>query len=355
MRLLIAGGGTGGHLYPGIAVAEEFCRQQPDSEVLFVGTRQGIESRIVPKEGYKLETIPAGGIVNKDIFSKMVSVIKMIGGFIRSFFILRRFKPDVVIGVGGYASAPMLSAAAMQRIPTVILEQNLFPGMANRLLSRITDRVVVAFEGSRKYFRREVEVLGNPVRGGIAGCSYIPKDTLVVFVFGGSQGSHTINKAVVESLGLLQEESKRITFIHQTGESDYAWVKESYAKAGIVAEVMPYVHRIEEAYRRASLVISRAGATTIAEITACGMPAILIPYPAATHDHQRINAEYMESLGTAEVILEQHLSGKKIAEKIKYFLYNIERLKEMSEKSAGLYKKTAAEDIVRVCRGLIAH
>ncbi len=354
MRILIGGGGTGGHLYPGIAVAEEFSRQGPDSEVLFVGTKQGIEARILPGEGYRLETISAGGIVNKDILSKMLSVIKMIGGFIKSFSILRRFHPDVVIGVGGYASAPILLAAAIQRVPTVILEQNLFPGTANRLLSRIVDRVVVAFEGSKKFFRREVEVLGNPVRGGIAGCSYLPKDILVVFVFGGSQGSHTINMAVVESLEFLRGESGGIRFIHQTGENDYTWVKGSYEKAGIAAEVMPYIHRIEEAYRKASLVISRAGATTIAEITACGMPAILIPYPSATHDHQRINAEYLEAMGTAEVISEQHLSGKKIAEKIKYFLYNIERLKEMSEKSAGLYKKTAAQDIVKLCRGLTA-
>ena len=354
MRILIAGGGTGGHLYPGIAIAEEFSRQGPDSEVLFVGTKQGIEARILPGEGYRLETIPAGGIVNKDILSKMVSVTKMIGGFIRSFSILRRFNPDVVIGVGGYTSAPMLSAAAILRVPTVILEQNLFPGAANRLLSRIADRVVVAFEGSKKFFKREVEALGNPVRRGITRCEYLPKDILVVFVFGGSQGSHTINKAVVASLEFLREESGGIQFIHQTGDSDYAWVKGSYEKAGFAAEVMPYVHRIEEVYHKAALVISRAGATTIAEITACGMPAILIPYPSAAHDHQRINAEYLESMGTAEEISEQHLSGKKIAEKIKYFLCNIEKLKEMSEKSAGLYKKTAAEDIVKLCRGLTA-
>ncbi len=353
MRVLIAGGGTGGHLYPGIAVAEEFSRQEPDSEVLFVGTKRGIENKILPREGYTLETIPAGGIVNKNMISKILAGIKMTGGFIRSFSIVRRFNPDVVIGVGGYASVPMLSAAVTLRIPTVILEQNLFPGLANRVLSHVVDRVVVAFEGSRRFFKREVHVLGNPVRRSIIGCEYVPKDIFVVFVFGGSQGAHTINKAVVESLDFLKEETGKIKFIHQTGESDYPWVRASYEKAGMAAEAMPYIYNIAEIYNKADVVISRAGATTIAEITACGRPALLIPYPRATHDHQRINAEYLESMGTAEVISERELSGEKIAEKIKYFLYNIERLKEMSVKSAGLYKKTAAEDIVSLCRELV--
>ncbi len=353
MRVLIAGGGTGGHLYPGIAVAEEFCRQEPDSEVLFVGTKRGIETKVLPREGYKLEIIPAGGIVNKDMISKMVSGIKMIGGFIRSFSILKRFDPDVVIGVGGFASVPVLSASVILRLPTVILEQNLFPGLANRVLSHAVDCVVVAFEGSKTFFKREVKVFGNPVRQSIIGCKTIPKDSFVVFVFGGSQGAHTINKAVVESLDYLKEEAGRIIFIHQTGDRDCAWVKDSYEKTGIAAEVVPYIHNIAEVYNKADIVISRSGATTIAEITACGRPALLIPYPLATHDHQRINAEYLESMGTAEVISECDLSGKKIAEKIKYFLYNIGRLKEMSEKSAGLYRKTAASDIVNLCRELV--
>lgn len=354
MRVLIAGGGTGGHLYPGIAVADEFCREDTDSDVLFVGTRRGIENRIIPGEGYRLETIPAGGIVNKAILSKIVSGIKILSGTIRSFFILRRFNPDVVIGVGGYASAPILSAAVILRVPTVILEQNLFPGLANRLLSRVVDRVVVAFEGSKKFFRREVNVFGNPVRKIIIGCEYNPEDIFVVFVFGGSQGSHTINRAVVESTGYLKSESKNMRFIHQTGDRDYEWVKDSYGEAGMDAEVVPYVYNMEDAYNKATIVISRAGATTIAEITSCGRPAILIPYPFAAHNHQRINAEYLKSVGTAEVILESDLTGEKLAEKIRYFMYNKDRLREMSKKSAGLYRRTATQDIVNLCKELVS-
>lgn len=353
MRVLIAGGGTGGHLYPGIAVAEEFFRQDRNSEVLFVGTERGIEVKVLPAEGYRLKTIPAGGIVNKGIPLKMVSGMKMIIGFVRSISILRRFHPDIVIGVGGYASFPVLSAAVILRLPTVILEQNLFPGLANRALSRVVSKVVVAFDGSKKFFKREVHVFGNPVRRGIIGEGYRPKEIFTVFVFGGSQGSHTINKAVVGSLDYLKEESRKIRFIHQTGEKDYAWVKDSYGKAGVDGEVAPYLYHMEEAYHKADLVISRAGATTISEVAACGRPAILIPYPFATHDHQRTNAEYFKSVGAAEVILEQDLTGKKMAEKINYFLYNREKLKEMSEKSAGLYRRTAASDIVNLCRGLV--
>ena len=349
MRFLIAGGGTGGHLYPGIAVAEAFSRQEPEAKILFIGTKRGIEARILPREGYRLETIPAGGIVKKSFFAKMASFTKIIGGFIKSLSILKRFNPDVVIGVGGYASVPVLSAAVILRIPTVILEQNLFPGLANRILSHVVDKVVVAFEGSKKFFKRDVNVFGNPVRNSIIGCSYIPEGIFVVFIFGGSQGAHTINKAVIESLEFLKGYSENIRFVHQTGDKDYAWVKDSYSKAGINAEVVPYVYNMEEIYNKTAIVISRAGATTIAELTACGRPAILIPYPLATHDHQRINAEYLESMGSAEVILEHDLSGGGIAEKIIFFLHNRERLKEMAEKSAGLYRKTAAEDIVNLC------
>lgn len=353
MRVIIAGGGTGGHLYPGIAVAEEIYRQEPDSDVLFVGTKTGIESRILPKEGYKLEIIPAGGVVNKDIFSKFISFMKMTGGFFKSFFVLSSFKPDIVIGVGGYASAPMLSAAALIRFPTMIMEQNLYPGTTNRFLSRIVDRVVVAFDGSEKFFNRKVDVLGNPVRRGIKECKYITGRTFTVFIFGGSQGSHAINKGIVESLEYLQEESGQISFLHQTGEKDYAWVDESYKKAGITAEVAPYVYNIIDMYGKADIVICRAGATTIAEITASGRPAILIPYPHAAHDHQRTNAEYMQSRGSAEVIPEKDLSGKILADKIKYFMYNRDRLKEMAEKCSGLYRQNSAHDIVKLCKFLV--
>lgn len=352
MRILIAGGGTGGHLYPGIAVADEFRKQDSKSNVLFVGTEKGIETRILPKQGYRLETIPSGGIVNKSLFAKIISGIKIAGGFIRSFFILRRFKPDVVIGVGGYASVPMISAAVMLRVPTVILEQNLFPGLANKVLSRVVDRVIVAFEGSKKFFRRNVHVFGNPVRQGIMQCEYQPGGTFTVFVFGGSQGAYAINRAVAESLEYLKKEARDIRFIHQTGEKDISWVKEAYKKAGIDAEVSPYIYNIEDAYNKADIVISRAGATTIAEITACGRPAILIPYPFATHDHQRINAEYLASLGIVEVILEGDLTGEKLADKLKYFLKNRDILKKMSRKSLNVYNRNAAHDIVNMCRAL---
>lgn len=350
MRALIAGGGTGGHIYPGIALAEEILRTDTKSQVLFVGTKKGLEAKILPVEGYSFETIPAGGIVKKGVITRVLSVFKLMAGVVSSFSIIRKYNPHIVIGVGGYASVPVLVAAIVRGMPTVILEQNLLPGLANRIFARFVDRVVVAFEDSKKFFKQNVHVLGNPVRRRILEIQHKPDDKFIVFISGGSQGAHAINKGIVESLEYLKGED--IRFIHQTGVKDYPWVKEAYAKIGMDAEVTPYLFEIERVYARANIVVSRSGATTVAELTACGLPSILIPYPHAINDHQRINAEYLTSRGCAEMILERELTGKLLAGKIKHFYYNRKALEEMSRKSSGLYNKEVSRDIVMLCEEL---
>jgi len=349
MRILIAGGGTGGHIYPGIAIGEELLRDGR-SDVLFVGTGKGLEAKIVPEEGYKLVTIPAGGIVKKKVITRAISGIKILMGTLKAGIIIKKYNPHVVIGTGGYVSLPVLLAASLLRYPTLILEQNLFPGLANRIMARFVDKVVVAFKDTERYLPGEVVTLGNPVRRKILEIRHRETGRFVVLIFGGSQGASAINRSMVEALSFI--DIKDMTFIHQTGPRDYQWVREAYEKYKMDARVEPFLFHIEEAYEIADLVICRSGATTVAELMACEIPAILIPYPHAIHDHQRKNAEYLARQGCAEMILEKNLSGKLLAERITYFYHNRGALKEMSGCYKGLYNRNVTRDIVEICKQL---
>jgi UDP-N-acetylglucosamine--N-acetylmuramyl-(pentapeptide) pyrophosphoryl-undecaprenol N-acetylglucosamine transferase len=324
MKLLIAGGGTGGHLFPGIAVAEEFLARDPANEVLFVGTERGVEAKVLPRLGYRLELIAASGIRGKSLYSQLKGAAAMLYSYSQSRKILKSYQPDVVMGVGGYASAPVLLAARGLLLPRYIHEQNAIPGMSNKLLSRVALKTFISLEESRRFFPKETTLLtGNPLRKQIldqvAGTeprapSLEPAFNLLVF--GGSLGAHSINMAMAAAAPLLSQLGERLTITHQTGEKDAAEVESAYAQAGVNATVVPFIDNMAAAYQQADLIVCRAGATTIAEVTACGKACIFIPFPHAVDDHQRKNAEALLKCGAGFMLLEQELKHDGLARQI---------------------------------------
>ena len=355
--MIIAGGGTGGHLFPGIAVAEEFLRRDLANEVLFVGTERGIEARAVPAAGYRLELVPAAGIRGKGILSQIRGAIMMLSGYIRSRRLIRNFLPDMVLGVGGYASLPMVLAARGMRVPTFIHEQNAIPGMTNKLLARFADQVFITLEESATCFSgKKTFLTGNPLRrqileqvanaGSAAPAGSGAGGDFRLLVFGGSQGAHAINIAMAAALPLLEPVSGRLEVTHQTGEKDAPEMNAAYQRVGIRATVTPFIQDMADAYQRADLVICRAGATTIAEVTACGRPSILIPFPHAVDDHQRRNAEALLSKGACFMLLERELSGEKLAAMISKLIDNRELLEKTGRLAFDMARLDAAGIIV---------
>ena len=374
MKIVIAGGGTGGHLFPGIAIAQEFKRLAPEvsnqgrgssAQMLFVGTEKGIESRVVPNEGFEIRYISAEGLKGKGIFTKIKSICKIPLGIIQSIKILNSFSPDIVIGVGGYASGPFCAASFLLGYLLVIQEQNLFPGFTNRILGRFADLIFISFEETRKFFNgRRVCLTGNPIRRGIAKSQTDDKEFELKFhvevsslkplkftllIFGGSQGAHSINKAMVDGLEYLVKFKDSTFIIHQTGITDFEFVKKSYEKIGFESEVVPFIHNMADSYKKADLIICRAGATTISEITACGKASILIPFPFAANNHQEMNAHVLKDNGAAEMIIEKDLSGEVLANKILFLMQSRTRLLEMERKSKKMGKPDAAKEIVEYC------
>jgi len=334
MKLIIAGGGTGGHLFPGIAVAEEFLSRDPSNEVLFVGTERGIEARAVPAAGYRLELIAAAGIRGKGVLSQIKGAAMMIYGYAQSRKILKSFRPDIVLGVGGYASLPMVLASGGMVIPRFIHEQNAIPGLTNRLLARFAGKVFITLEESARYFpSAATQLTGNPLRRQIldmvekanppsipplskGGSEQREQGAFHLFIFGGSQGAHAINAAMIEALPLLKGSSIKLTITHQTGEKEYAEVAAAYRSADVEAKVTPFISDMAAEYAAADLIICRAGATTIAEVTACGKACLFIPFPHAVDDHQRRNAEALLKKDACFMMLEQELTGTTLAESI---------------------------------------
>lgn len=321
MRLLVAGGGTGGHLFPGIAVAEEFLSRDPGNEVLFVGTEAGIEARVLPRSGYGLRTVTAAGIRGKGGFAKARSIGLLLYAYSQSRQILKEFRPDLVLGVGGYASGPTVLAARGMLIPRYIHEQNAIPGVTNRILARVVAKVFISLEESRPFFPKERTLLtGNPLRRQILD-SLAPHPPLDrgeerggfhLLVFGGSRGARAVNLAVAAALPLLKSLEGRLTITHQTGTDDLEQVRQAYRAAGITGEVIPFIDDMAAAYRKADLIVCRAGATTIAEVTACGKACIFIPFPHAVDDHQRRNAEALLKERAGFMLLERELSGESL-------------------------------------------
>lgn len=355
MKLVIAGGGTGGHLFPGIAVAEEFLSRDPGNEVLFIGTARGIEARAVPAAGYRLEMISAAGIRGKGSFGKLKGGVLMLYGYAQSRKLLREFQPDMVLGVGGYASLPVVMAARGMQIPNFIHEQNAIPGMTNRLLARVTDRAFITLEESIRYFPEDKVLLtGNPLRQqilemqklGVRDGSEEKPDIFHLLVFGGSQGAHAINTAMVAALPFLKERGVKLEITHQTGEKDCDEVAAAYRAVGVAAQVTPFISDMASEYAKAHLIVCRAGATTIAEITACGKPCLFIPFPHAVDDHQRRNAEALLKKDACFMLLEQELSGEKLAGVITGMIDDPEALQRMGDLAFGLARLDAARIIV---------
>src|SRR5204863_2019473 len=349
MNVIIAGGGTGGHLFPGIAVAREIQRRDAGSRILFVGAEQGIEARIVPKEGFELRALPVGGIKGVGVVRQVRNLMGMVGGVFKAQSILQEFKPDVVIGVGGYASFPMLSAATLRGYPRVIMEQNATPGLANRVLGKWVDFAAVTDERTQSYFGKHAIVTGNPVRPEFK--SIAPKlhtAPHTILIFGGSQGAQSINRAVMEALDNLSDWKDRLRFVHQTGERQLEEVSRAYSSKGFESDVRTFFNNFHEQYAAADLIVSRSGATTVAEIKAAGRAAILIPFPFATDDHQMKNARSMAKENAAILIPNSELKGERLAAAILELIGNPERLKQIESNARRMAILDAEQRIVNL-------
>jgi UDP-N-acetylglucosamine--N-acetylmuramyl-(pentapeptide) pyrophosphoryl-undecaprenol N-acetylglucosamine transferase len=349
----MAGGGTGGHLFPGLAVAREFQRHDRMTEVLFVGTSQGIEARVLPREGFPLATLPVKGLKGRGMRGVADALYGVPAGVLRSFKIIRQFRPDCIIGLGGYASGPLLLAGKLKRVRCAIMEQNLRPGFTNRMLARFVDRVFTAYSGSAAYFpgARVLET-GNPVRWRtLPEVKKAGKFTLLIF--GGSLGAHRLNLAAIEALRLLTDLAPEMNVIHQTGQADHETTQKEYDALPFEGEVTPFIENMDQAYARADLIICRAGATTVAELTAFGKPAVLVPFPFAIYDHQRWNAQALQDQGAAEMILEHELSGSVLAARIRSYFSNRALLDSMAASAHAIGRPDAARRIVEECYALV--
>lgn len=366
MKAVISGGGTGGHIYPGIAIAKALREKYPDAEILFVGTSSGLEAEVVPKAGFKFESIDIQGFSRKMSFKNILTVFKAIRACAASFRFIRSEKPDIVIGTGGYVCGPVLLCAAILGIPTLIQEQNAFPGVTNRILSRVVQKVAVGYEESVKYFKfpERVVVTGNPIRReiitrtreeGIRAFNLDPnKKTLLVF--GASQGARTINDAVLGALPRIKMEPN-LQVIWVTGKGDYDRVCDLVGgigesdKGNII--IKPYLDNMEDAYAVASLVVCRGGAISLAEVTAKGLPAIIVPYPYATDNHQEYNAKALVSRGAAMMVRDGEFTSDKLYDLVKELLDNPKKLLEMSRNSLACGNPDATLRILRSIEEII--
>jgi UDP-N-acetylglucosamine--N-acetylmuramyl-(pentapeptide) pyrophosphoryl-undecaprenol N-acetylglucosamine transferase len=362
LKIIIAGGGTGGHLFPGLALAEELKRRDSGTEVIFVGTERGIEARIIPREGYPIRFVRSEGFVGKSPLQKIKAAAKTILSVFDSYGILNSVRPDMVIGVGGYASGAIVLIAAMKSVPTIIHEQNSVPGLTNRMLGKVVRRVCVTYHESLSFFPLGKTFLtGNPIRLKImkgdreAACRLfsLDKDLFTVFVFGGSSGARSINRVMVDALNHLPDLKEKVQFLHQTGDKDFENIRDAYRKAGVKGTVAPFIYQMAEAYAAADVVVSRAGATTLAEITALGKPAILIPYPYASGRHQEFNAIKLGEMGAAYVILESEMTGEGLAKNIRDLYENDAARLEMVKASRGLGRPDACSRIADVAVSLM--
>jgi len=351
--ILIAGGGTGGHIYPGIAIADELRRRDPRAEVRFVGTARGLETRIVPRAGFGLELIEVTALKRVGASGRVKSVYLLPRSFLAVRSLIKSFRPAVVIGVGGYASGPAVLVAALMGVPTLIAEQNALPGFTNRVLARFVRAAAVSFEEARAFFGAKAEITGNPVRAEFFEVGPPePAGRTHVLVTGGSQGARAINEAMIGALPILAQGAEgaegrdRLSLTHQTGEADYDRVSAAYAGSGLRAEVKPFIEDMVAEFARAHLVVSRAGATTVAELAAAGRPAVMVPFPFAADDHQRKNAEAVERAGAGRVILQADLTPGRLAAEILGLARDPETLRRMGEASRRLARRDAAEKVV---------
>ena len=350
MRLLIAGGGTGGHLYPGIAVARELLKRRPDAQVTFVGTAQGIEARVIPREGLTLDVIRSAGLKGKSLATVAGGVGLLPLSAVDAWNAITRRKPSVVLGVGGYSSGPVVLLAAMRGIPTMVMEQNAIPGFTNRRLAPVIRAAAVTYEESIRFFRGKAFTSGNPVRPEFFEEAHdqpnSPPGAARVLIFGGSQGAHAINVAGVEAAPRLAAAAGRVAITHQTGERDLEMVRDGYRRAGLQARVEPFLYHMDVEMKAADLVVSRSGATTLAELAAAGRASILVPLPTATDDHQRKNAEAFVRHGAAVMVEQRELTGERLATELLALAADTARRARLAASARSLARPDAAALIV---------
>jgi UDP-N-acetylglucosamine--N-acetylmuramyl-(pentapeptide) pyrophosphoryl-undecaprenol N-acetylglucosamine transferase len=361
LRIVIAGGGTGGHLYPGIAIAREIAARRPGSTITFAGTARGIETKVVPREGFELDLLRIAGLKGRSLLNAIRGIGLLPLSFADAWRIVSRRRPHAVVGVGGYASGPVVMLAALRGIPTLVAEQNAVPGMTNRLLSRVVSAAAVTFESTVSFFGRRGFVAGNPVRpeffeelppeggsdggGSDDGGSHGGARRTKVLIFGGSQGAHAINVAMVEAAPRLAA-AGAVDVTHQTGERDVDLVRSGYRNAGLEARVEPFLYAMDREMKAADVVVSRAGATTIAELAAVGRAALLVPLPTATDDHQKKNADVFARAGAAEVIEQKELTGGLLADRLLALAGDPARREAMAAAARRMARPDAAKRIV---------
>lgn len=361
LRVVIAGGGTGGHLFPGIAVAEEIRARRPAHQILFISRGNEFEREALARAGFPLAAISVEGLKGRRRRSQLRALGRLPAGIWQSIGRLRAFRPDLVIGLGSYSAGPVVMAAWLLGIPVALCEQNVLPGITNRVLARLADRIFTSFDQTARSFDPGKTLwTGNPLRRQIVAAAAretpaagAPAPPFTVLVIGGSQGAHRINTAVTEALGHLADR-QRLRFIHQTGPVDEAAVAAAYRRLGAAARVQAFFTDMAAQYLQADLVVCRAGATTVAEITALGKAAVFIPFPYAADDHQRLNARQMVAAGAAEMIAEQELNGERLAARIDFYASHPEVVAGLAARAARLGKPDAARRIVDECCRLAA-
>ena len=360
---MIAAGGTGGHIYPGIAVANEIKLRDSDSTVRFVGTAKGLEKKLVPEAGFELSLIKSTGLKNVGVMGKIKGALLLPRGFFEAWKLIKDFRPDVVVGAGGYVSGPVLLMAYFMGVPTMAMESNALPGFTNRKLARFIDKAALTFPEARQFFGGDSDkggkgvITGNPVRREFFDIKPKPReqDNFHLLIFGGSQGARAINNAMIEALPFLDGQLEKLHITHQTGESDLENVRKGYVDAGWAgADVRPYISDMVSAFADSDLVICRAGATTCAELAAAGKAALMVPLPTAADDHQRKNAEALQNAGAAVMILQTDLSGERLAGEIKVLVDAPDKLTAMEEAARKMAKADAAKMTVNMIEELAA-
>ena len=376
MRTLMAAGGTGGHIFPALAVAEELRRRsglqsrniqrdnhavplerrstlQDDCVIEFLGTGRGLEARLIPASGFPLHIVPAAGLKGMPGRKLARGLLVLPRTFLETSRVLHQVQPDVVLGMGGYLAGPVMLQAALQDIPTLLVEPNALPGFTNRLLAPVVRVAAVGFEQAAEFYGTKARVTGHAVRQAFFGIPpKLHEPPFTLLIVGGSQGSAAINRCLCESLPLFAGEAKRLRLIHQTGERDYNVVCEAYRERGLPAQVYPFIENMPEMFARADLVISRSGAAAVAELAAAGKASILIPFPVAADHHQLANAQAMVDAGAARLVVQEELTPERLTTEFRQLLENPERLAAMEQQARQLAHPNAAAHIAELLEEL---
>jgi UDP-N-acetylglucosamine--N-acetylmuramyl-(pentapeptide) pyrophosphoryl-undecaprenol N-acetylglucosamine transferase len=359
LRVVIAGGGTGGHLFPGLAIAQEFMLRNKSNTVVFISTGNPLERSVLGQTDFRLESVTAEGIKGRGLWNQARSALKIPKGIIEALRILKTYKPDLTVGLGSYSAGPVVLGAWLLRTKIVLHEQNILPGITNRMLAPFADRIYVSFDDTRARFAaHKIRLTGNPVRKELLNnqsAEAVPSglEKFCVLIIGGSQGAHRINTTLAEALGHLTQKDG-LYFIHQTGAADQQMVAEAYRRQNVAARVQAFFRHMGPLYRQADLIICRAGATTVAEVTAMGKAVLFIPFPFAADDHQTLNAATLADRGAAELIHEKELRADALAHKIEHYAAHPQALEAMAAKAGRLGHPDAAKKIVDDCYELVS-